>query len=85
MKEKLITFIFLFFVLGLFIQSFAQFTPEEIAEREKCEEFLKTAKIVSSSQPYSKSEAVTEPWVLVLEKNGITRQAMWKNVKGRQK
>lgn len=85
MKEKLITFIFLFLVLGLFIQSFAQFTPEEIAEREKWEEFLKTAKIVSSSQPYPKSEAVTEPWVLVLEKDGIMRQAMWKNVQGRPK
>jgi len=37
MKEKLIIFIFLFLAVGLFIQSFAQFTPEELNERAKWE------------------------------------------------
>ena len=85
MKEKLIIFIFLFLAVGLFIQTFAQFKPGEIAEREKWEEFLKTSKKISSSQPYSEREAVTEPWVLALEKDGVTARAMWKDVKGLMK
>ena len=85
MKERLIIFIFLFLAVGLFIQSFAQFTPGEIAEREKWEEFLKASKIISSSKDFSESEAVTEPWTLVLEKNGVTRRALWKNPDGRFK
>jgi len=85
MKEKLMIFIFLFLAVGLFIQSFAQFTPEELAERSKWEKFLQEAKIVSSSKDFDKREAVTEPWTLVLEKDGVTRRALWKNPEGRLK
>jgi hypothetical protein len=85
MKEKFIIFIFLFLAVGLFIQSFAQFTPVEIAERSKWEKFLPEAKIVSSSKDFDKREAVTEPWTLVLEKDGISRRALWKNPEGRFK
>ncbi len=85
MKEKLIIFIFLFLAVGLFIQSFAQFTPEELNERAKWEKFLQEAKIISSSKDFSESEAVTEPWTLVLEKDGVTRRALWKNPEGRLK
>ena len=85
MKEKLIIFIFLFLAAGLFTQSFAQFTSGETAEREKWEEFLKASKIISSSKDFSESEAVTEPWTLVLEKDGVTRRALWKNPEGRFK
>lgn len=85
MKKRLITFFFAIIVLGFLFQSLAQFTPEEIAEREKWEEFLKTAKIIKQEQPFSKREAVTEPWVLTLEKDGITNKAIWKNPEGRMK
>jgi len=85
MKEKLIIFIFLFLAFGLFIQSFAQFTPEELNERAKWEKFLQEAKIISFSKDFDKREAVTEPWTLVLEKDGISRRALWKNPEGRLK
>jgi hypothetical protein len=62
----------------------AQFTPEEVAERAKWEEFLETAKIVDQKQMDSR-EAVTSPWVLTLEKDGVTRKAIWKNPTGRQR
>ncbi|MDH4220947.1 MAG: hypothetical protein OEW23_19490, partial [Candidatus Aminicenantes bacterium] len=82
MKEKLIIFSFLILVLSLSIRSFGQFTSEEIAEREKWEEFLKTAEIIGQKQMQSR-EAVTEPWELTLEKNGVTRKALWKDAEGR--
>ena len=82
MKKKLMIFVFLILVLSLSIRSFAQFTSEEIAEREKWEEFLKTAKIIRQIQQESR-EAVTRPWELTLEKDGVTRKALWKNAEGR--
>jgi hypothetical protein len=62
----------------------AQFLPEDLAQRAKWEEFLSTAKIVSGKQ-MSSSEAVTNPWKVVLEKDGVQCQALWKNVFGRPK
>lgn len=85
MKKRLILFVAMVIVLGFSLQSIAQFTKEELAEREKWEEFLKTAEIVGQDQPFEKREAVTDPWVLTLEKDGITRDAIWKDVAGRQK
>jgi len=79
MRKKFMVFIFLIFVLGLSMHSSGQFTPEEIAEREGWEEFLKTAKVIDQSQPWGKGEAVTDPWELTLDKNGIIKKALWKN------
>jgi len=84
MKIRFILFFTFLIVLGFGFQSIAQFTPEEVAEREKWEEFLETATIVGQKQQKSR-EAVTEPWELTLEKNGITRKALWKNAEGRMK
>jgi hypothetical protein len=69
-------------VFGFVALSMAQFAPEEIAEREKWEEFLISATLVGQKQQKSR-EAVTEPWELTLEKNGITRKALWKDAEGR--
>ena len=79
-------FLTLFFLCFAFLNSpaQAQFTPEEIVKFGEWENFLKTAKIVSGEQMESR-EAVTEPWVLTLQKDGITRNAIWKNIKGRKK
>ncbi len=85
MKKSLRIFFTLVIILGFSFQSIAQFTKEELAEREKWEEFLKTAEIVAQAQPFEKREAVTNPWVLTLEKDGVTNDAIWKDVAGRQK
>lgn len=84
MKIRFILFFTFLIVLGFGFQSIAQFTPEEVAEREKWEEFLKTAIIIGQKQQESR-EAVTEPWELILEKNGVTRKALWKDAEGRTK
>jgi len=84
MKIRFISFFTFLLVLGFGFQSIAQFTPEELAEREKWEEFLKTAKIIGQKQQESR-EAVTEPWDLTLEKDGVTRKALWKDAEGRMK
>lgn len=84
MKKRLMTVSFFVIFLGFHFLSIAQFTPEEIAERPKWEEFLKTAEIVAQKQMGGR-EAVTEPWKLTLEKDGIRRDALWKNPEGRKK
>ncbi len=65
--------------------SWAQFTEEELMQRDHWESFLKTAKITKAEQPWGKKEAVTRPWKLTLEQDGITRFAVWKNCEGRMK
>lgn len=62
----------------------AQFTPEELAEREKWEEFLGSAEVTAENQMDGRL-AVTNPWVITLEKDGITERALWKNPSGRMK
>jgi hypothetical protein len=85
MKKTILCFLILMFVLSFNLQVFTQFTDEEVAEREKWEGFLQTAEIVGSEQPFSDREAVTNPWRLTLEKDGITKRALWKNPEGRMR
>jgi len=59
----------------------AQFLPEEIAQRPAREEFLRTAKIVRFEEI---GEGVTKPYKLYLEKDGLELKAAWKNPKGMQ-
>ncbi len=61
---------------------FAQFKPQDVAEDKKWEEFLATAEI-KEAQQYESREAVTRPYRLILEKDGIRKSAVWKNAKGR--
>lgn len=77
---SIFSIVFLIFALA----SFAQFTPEELAERPKWEEYLMNANIVGQEQMVG-PEAVTSPWHLTLEKEGVTRDALWKNPEGRMK
>jgi len=58
-----------------------QFSPTEIAERSSWEDFLRTANIVGAVQ-LGEEEAVTTPWKLTLQKDGVVRHALWKNVSG---
>lgn len=85
MKKLFLLVSILAFFIGFQLQAYAQFTEEELAERGKWEEFLKTAEIVGQEQPFNDREAVTNPWKLTLEKDGITKNALWKNCEGRQR
>jgi hypothetical protein len=58
-----------------------QLSEEYLADCEKWEEFLKTAKVVGHEH-LTGAEAVTNPWVLTLEKDGIKHQALWKDILG---
>ncbi|UCE22787.1 MAG: hypothetical protein JSV46_11435 [Candidatus Aminicenantes bacterium] len=84
MKRKAIILSALIIVLGFSVQSVAQFTPEELAEREKWEQFLIDADVVSEEQMQTRA-AVTNPWVIQLEKDGVRKQALWKNAQGRMR
>jgi len=64
--------------------AFAQIPAEDIADRAKWEEFLKTANVIAEVQKTG-SGAVTNPWELTLEKDGVSRKALWKDVSGRPK
>jgi len=81
MKNRIIISCFFIVFIGFQFQVKAQFTSKELAEREKWEEFLKTANIIGQKQ-LGIREAVTEPWELTLEKNGVTRKALWKDAEG---
>jgi len=84
MKKYLISSFLLIFVVLFSYQVFPQFTPEEVAEMGKWEEYLKTAEITGDEQMRSR-EAVTNPYVIQLEKDGVQRQALWKNPEGRMR
>jgi hypothetical protein len=83
MKKFSETAVFVFVCLGFTLPLLAQFTPEEVAERPKWEEFLLNANLVKEKQILS--EAVTNPWRITLELNGVTSDALWKNPEGRMK
>lgn len=69
--------------LGFGTRLLAQFTPAEVAEFDKWEDFLKTAKVVDQKQ-LTGAEAVTSPWILTLEKDGVQHKALWKDVYGQR-
>ena len=67
--------------LGIGTGLLAQFTAAEVADFDKWEDFLKTAKVVAQKQ-LTGELAVTNPWVLTLEKDGVQHKAVWKNIFG---
>ena len=81
MKKTLIAFVTFTIILIFSLHSIAQFTAEEVAEREKWEEFLKTAELQGLWQMRSRN-AVTKPWRITLKKDDITREALWKDIEG---
>jgi hypothetical protein len=82
--KKAILISLVFGLLWFGLETFAQYKPEEIAEFAKWEDFLQTAKIIDQRQ-MSESEGVTRPWVLTLERDGVTHKAAWKNPSGMQR
>ncbi len=76
MKTKPLIVLCCLQVLGVvFLRAF-QFRSEEIADREKWEDFLQTAEIVAAKQ-------LGGPWRITLEKAETSRGAVWKNPEGR--
>jgi len=84
MRKVITLFVILFIFLVFRSLAIAQFTPEELAERDKWEEFMQTAKVIGQEQMISR-QAVTRPWKIELEKDGITNSALWKDCKGKMK
>lgn len=84
-KKVFIVFFTILLFLCFGLPMFTQFKDEELAEREKWEEFLTAAEIIESDQPFPAREAVTRPWKLTLERDGVTKYAIWKNPQGRMK
>lgn len=68
--------------LILAVPAAAQFTPEELAERTRWEEFLEKAEIVDQKQMVG-SEAVTSPWKLTLKLGDIENFGLWKAIEVR--
>jgi hypothetical protein len=68
--------------LILAVPAAAQFTPEELAERPRWEEFLEKAEIVGQKQMVG-SEAVTSPWKLTLKLGDVENFGLWKAIEVR--
>ena len=84
MRRIGVLFVSVVMILACVNPAGAQFKPEEVKEWAKWEEFLKTAEIVMEDQMEG-NLAVTSPWKLTLEKDGITNYALWKNPEGLKK
>lgn len=82
MKTRLVAFLSLFIGCSLLVR--AQFLPEELEKRAEWEAFLSDAEVTASEQ-MGGSQAVTNPWVIDIEKDGIQSKAIWKNPEGRMK
>ena len=76
--------VLLILLSGGALQLQAQFTPEELENRGEWETFLAQAETVDQSQMGTR-QAVTNPWVLTLQHNGVQKRALWKNPSGRMK
>lgn len=76
--------LFVILFAGTALLAYAQFLPEELEKRAEWESFLAEAEVISSEQ-MGGSEAVTNPWVVDLEKAGTQSKALWKNPEGRMK
>jgi hypothetical protein len=63
----------------------AQLTEAEQAERPAMEEFMRGAAVIEWDRPLNPRLAVTNPYRLLLDKDGIRRHGWWKNVEGRPK
>jgi hypothetical protein len=81
MKKAILFLLILIFIAANFL-SFAQFAPEEIAQRGRIEEMLKTSDIIKAEEI---GEGVTKPWRLYLKEDGEEISGCWKNPEGVQK
>jgi len=59
----------------------AQFSSRDIARRAGWEDFLREAEVVKEKQ-LSFEQGVTEPWQLMLRRDGVLQRAVWKDATG---
>ncbi len=78
-RNRAVLLLTFFSLIGAGLLVRGQFKPSEIAQRERWEEFLKTADIVKS-EPIG--EGVTAPTRLYLKKGEIEKKGAWKNPSG---
>ena len=69
---------------GAGLPALAQFTDDEVAQREAWEKFMLEAEVAESKQ-MSETVGVTEPYRLTLKVGDKVNDAVWKNPKGRLK
>jgi hypothetical protein len=67
--------------LGIGSGLLAQLDPAVVADYDKWEDFLKTAKVVAQEQ-LTGALSVTNPWELTLEKDGVKHKALFKDIYG---
>jgi len=67
--------------LGIGSGLLAQLAPDVVAEYDKWEDFLRTAKVTAQKQ-LTGPLSVTNPWELTLEKDGVVHLAVWKDIFG---
>ena len=79
MKKRMFILLCFMAFQALLIQAFPQFTPEELADRPKWEEFLKIAEITEHSKI---PDGVTRPIKLTLKKGEMECSGCWKNPQG---
>ncbi len=79
--KKAVRIVLSFAALGIMSSLWAQLPPAVVADYDKWEDFLKTAKVTAQKQ-LTGSLAVTNPWILTLEKDGVSHKALWKDVFG---
>jgi len=82
MRRKILPLIILSFLVAQGFEASAQFTSKELAEREKWEEFLKTAEVI---RHVDIGEGVTKPIRLFLKKGEVEISGAWKNPSGMMK
>lgn len=80
--KKAIFYLSILILIAGHVSLWAQFTPQEVAQREQIEEMLKTADIVKAEEI---GEGVTNPWRLYLRQDGEEISGCWKNPEGIQK
>lgn len=81
MRQKIFLGVLLCLFLEQSIPLRAQFTPEELAERERIEKLLLTGEIIKSEEI---GEGVTKPLRLTLRQGDAEYGGCWKNPKGIQ-
>jgi hypothetical protein len=79
--KKAVLVVLMVAALGIGSTLLAQLDPAVVAEYDKWEDFLKTAKLTGQKQ-LTGPLSVTNPWELTLEKDGVVHLAIWKDIFG---
>jgi hypothetical protein len=79
--KKAVLVVLIIAALGTGTRLLAQLDPAVVAEYDKWEDFLRTAKVTAQKQ-LTGPLSVTNPWELTLEKDGVVHLALYKDIFG---